>query len=137
MTEPSWAGSWWSWFKSPWAISSDLHRDVAALRVIAQSHTEKLNNITREITTMGAREDAAYQQLSADIQTVKDGWAALVAERDALKEALQNADANAAAQVQAALDTDSDIDAAKVEAADAALASLVAPAPGADTDPNA
>lgn len=137
MTEPSWAGSWWSWFKSPWAISSDLHRDVAALRVIAQSHTEKLNHITREITTMGAREDAAYQQLSADIQTVKDGWAALVAERDALKEALQNADANAAAQVQAALDTDSDIDAAKVEAADAALASLVAPAPGADTDPNA
>jgi hypothetical protein len=137
VTEPSWAGSWWSWFKSPWAISSDLHRDVAALRVIAQSHTEKLNHITREITTMGAREDAAYQQLSADIQTVKDGWAALVAERDALKEALQNADANAAAQVQAALDTDSDIDAAKVEAADAALASLVAPAPGADTDPNA
>lgn len=73
---------------------------------------------------MAAREDAAYEKLNATILTVKDGWASLVAERDALKAALEASDANAAAQVQAALDADSEVDAGKVEAADAALAEI-------------
>lgn len=90
----------------------------------------KLDNLIRKVDRMAAREDAAYEKLSASIQTVKDGWASLVAERDQYKAALEAADANQAAAVQAALDADSDVDAGKVEAADAALAELVAvPAP--------
>lgn len=90
----------------------------------------KLDELIRKVDRMAAREDAAYEKLNASIQTVKDGWASLVAERDQYKAALESADADKAAAVQAALDADSEVDAAKVEAADAALAELVpAPAP--------
>lgn len=118
-----------SWFSDYFCPDvSDLHRDIAALRLIADAQTVTLHKIRKELLIMAAREDAAYEALTATILTVKDGWASLVAERDALKEALENADANAAAQVAAALEADSDVDAAKVEAADAALAELVVPA---------
>ena len=90
----------------------------------------KIDTLIRKVDRMAAREDAAYEKLNASIQTVKDGWASLVAERDALKAALESADADAAVRVQEALDADSEVDAGKVEAADAALAELVAtPAP--------
>jgi hypothetical protein len=108
-------------------VLSNIELDVAALRVAGLEQKTISNTVLKELRAMGAREDAAYEKLAADIQTVKDGWGSLVAERDALKAALENADADAAAQVQAALDADSDVDAAKVEAADAALADLVAP----------
>lgn len=119
--------SWFTDFFWPANKLSDLERDIASLRVIADSHTITLHTIKREAREMAAREDAAYEALNATILTVKDGWASLVAERDALKAALENADAAAAAQVAAALEADSSVDAAKVEAADAALAELVAP----------
>lgn len=105
----------------------NLQHDVARIVAITLGNSIRLNNLHKEITAMAAREDSAYADLNATILTVKEGWASLVAERDALKAALEAADANAAAQVQAALDADSDVDAAKVEAADAALAGLVTP----------
>jgi hypothetical protein len=108
-------------------VLSNIELDVAALRVAGLEQKTISNTVLKELRAMGAREDAAYEKLAADIQTVKDGWGSLVAERDALKAALESADADAAAQVQAALDADSEVDAAKVEAADAALADLVAP----------
>src|SRR5688500_16364189 len=114
----------WLWLRQ---ILYDLAADLTSIRRAVSGHSGDLTTIKKEIRAMAAREDAAYEKLAADIATVKDGWASLVAERDALKTALENADANAAAQVQAALDADSDVDAAKVEAADAALAELVAP----------
>jgi len=78
---------------------------------------------------MGAREDAAYAKLGDTINTIKDGWAAKDAEIRVLREQLANADADAQARVEAALEADSDVDAGKVEAADSALAELVAVAP--------
>lgn len=104
----------------------NLQYDIARIVAITLGNTARLNRIEKELTAMAAREDQAFSDLNATIQTVKEGWASLIAERDALKAALEAADADAAAQVQAALDADSDVDAAKVEAADAALAELVA-----------
>lgn len=112
--------SWWRTFTSPWRVEHVVTVDIP-------------NQLKSMEALMGAREDAAYEKLNATILTVKDGWASLVAERDALKAALEDADADAAAQVAAALDADSDVDASKVEAADSALAELVAvaePEPG-------
>lgn len=108
-------------------VLSNIELDVAALRVAGLEQKTVTNTVLKEIRAMGAREDQAYAKLSADIQTVKDGWASLVAERDQWKAAAEAAGADVAAQVQAALDADSEVDAAKVEAADAALADLVAP----------
>jgi len=112
--------SWFDRWLCPTPRQSNLEALVAKVLF-------KVSKLEERVIAMGAREEAAYAKLSADIQTVKDGWASLVAERDALKEALENADADAAAQVAAALEADSEVDAAKVEAADAALAELVAP----------
>ena len=119
-----------SWFERRWwplAALSDVQADVAAIRVMVGMIVDANRVIIERLDDMGAREDAAYAKLAEDIQKVKDGWASLVAERDALKQALEEADANKAAAVQAALDADSEVDASKVEAADAALAELVVP----------
>lgn len=111
----------------------DLQRDLARLLSATLGNTARLNHLRKEIATMAAREDQAYANLNASIQTVKDGWSSLVAERDALKAALEEENATRAQAVQDALDADSEVDAAKVEAADAALNELVAqPAPGHD-----
>lgn len=71
---------------------------------------------------MGAREDAAHDNLNATIETVKAGWAALQAENANLKSQLDAAAVN----YQAQLDADSEADAAKIEEADAKLAELTA-----------
>jgi hypothetical protein len=123
----------WLWLRH---TLFDLAGDAAATRIVLLDITAQLKTIKREVRAMAAREDAAYEKLNATILTVKDGWASLVAERDALKEALENADAEAATRVQAALDADSDVDAGKVEAADAALAELASqPAPEPEPTP--
>ena len=116
---------WLVWGKD---AVSDIERDTTAMKL-------KLDQIQKELKIMGAREDAAYAALSEKIDTVKAGWASLVAERDALKAALENADADAAAQVQAALDADSEVDAGKVEAASSALDELVATPPPVEPEP--
>lgn len=108
-------------------VLAAIQIDAAATRQAVNTIIRKVDQLSKEVELMGAREDAAYAALSEKIDTVKAGWASLVAERDALKAALENADADAAAQVQAALDADSDVDAGKVEAAGAALDELVAP----------
>jgi hypothetical protein len=85
---------------------------------------------------MTAREDAAWAQQATDIQSVKDGWAALQAQVADLQAQL----AAAGVAQQAALDADSLEDAAKVEAGNAALESLTNAAPVAEpvpVDPNA
>lgn len=83
---------------------------------------------------MAVREDAAWEKNAADLAAVKEGWDALVASNTAkdgqivaLQAALDAANAGTDAAVQAALDVDSDADAGKVEAANAALESLLAP----------
>jgi hypothetical protein len=104
------------------------------LNVIERALTVGIPNLLHKMeAAMAAREDAAYDKLNATIATVKDGWGSLVAERDRYKAALEAADANQAAAVAAALEADSDVDAGKVEAADAALAELV-PAPSSEPD---
>lgn len=105
------------------ALSDELLRflnvadDITAIRTA-------LEGLDRKLDAMSEREDAAYAQLNSTIQTVKDGWASLVAERDQYKAALEQADAEKAQAVADVLAADSDVDAAKVEAADAALAEL-------------
>lgn len=105
---------------------------VMAIRYDITRLAQQQHKILEELKAMAAREEAAYVKLSADIATVKEGWAALVASNAAkdtriaeLEAALAAADPTAA--VAAALELDSDADAAKVEAADATLAALVAP----------
>jgi hypothetical protein len=127
--------SWLDYFTWPNAAISDIERDMAIVKPAVLEQKTILNTVLKEIRAMGAREDQAYEKLAADIQTVKDGWASLVAERDQWKAAAEAAGADVAAQVQAALDADSDVDAGKVEAADAALADLLPPAPPADQPP--
>jgi hypothetical protein len=127
--------SWLDYFTWPNAAISDIERDMAIVKPAVLEQKTILNTVLKEIRAMGAREDQAYEKLAADIQTVKDGWASLVAERDQWKAAAEAAGAEVAAQVQAALDADSDVDAGKVEAADAALADLLPPAPPADQPP--
>jgi len=101
------------------------------LRTLAEIH-ETVSRLPARLDQMEARmaerEDAAYANLTATIQTVKDGWAAQLAKIAALEAALAEADAEQAAAVADALAADSEFDAAKVEAADAALAELTAPA---------
>lgn len=125
------------WLAAPWRDLSDIARDLAFLCVAASEQKALLRHITKELANMAEREDAAYEKLYATITTVKDGWASLVAERDALKAALEDADADKAAAVQAALDADSNVDAEKVEAADAALADLIPPAEEPPAEPEA
>jgi len=99
----------------------DIADDIAAIRAAVE--VEIPNKLREMETRMSEREDAAYEHLTVTIQAVKDGWSALIAERDALKAALEQAGVDAAAVLEA----DSQADAAKVEAADAALAELVTP----------
>lgn len=83
-----------------------------------------IKNLLLEMETrMTAREDASYEALNADIETVKTGWAALQAENANLREQL----VAAGQDFQAKLDEDSNADADKVDAADAALKSLTVP----------
>lgn len=100
-------------------ILSDLQRDVIAARVALMDQSKSINNITRELTKMAEREDAAWARQAELIQSVKDGYSALVAERDAWKKAAEDAGA--------ALEADSLADAEKVEAGNAALEELVSP----------
>lgn len=98
---------------------------------------------------MTAREDAAFAALTDNVDAVADGWAALLAENAVLKAAVANADQATQDAVAAALDADSDVDAGKVEAANAILGPLRLPvdnggggepAPGdggGEPDPNA
>lgn len=87
----------------------------------------RLAGLKRKLDDMAEREDAAYARQAELIQSVKDGWGSLVTENAALKEALENADADAARRVQEALDADSNVDAGKVEAANSALDELLNP----------
>jgi hypothetical protein len=67
----------------------NLQHDVARLVAITLGNSIRLNNLQKEMAAMAAREDQAYADLNATILTVKEGWASLVAERDALKAALE------------------------------------------------
>lgn len=107
-----------SWFTLP--------RDIAALRLIADSNTITLHTIKKELKAMGAREDAADARTAELIELIRVGSAAKDAEIAQLREALANADANALAMVDEALAADSETDAAKKEAGNAALEELVA-----------
>ncbi len=108
------------------------------------SHTQRIRRaVVHEIpaklremeSRMANREQAAYENLTATIQSVQSGWTALVAERDQYKAALEQADADEAAAVAAALEADSEYDADRIEAADAALADLVAQPPAEGGEP--
>lgn len=124
----------WLWWGKD--AVSDIQADTAATRISVNTLFRKLDQLSKDVKTMGAREDAAYAALSAKIDTVKEGWAVLVASNAAkdtriaeLESALADADATAAANLAVALDADSEADAAKVEGAAAALDDLIAPAP--------
>jgi hypothetical protein len=112
----------------PEDILSDLQRDVMAIRIALMDQSTSIIEIKRELTTMTEREDAAWARQAELIQSVKDGYSALVTERDAWKKAAEDAGA--------ALESDSLADAEKVEAANAALEELVAqPAPTPEPTP--
>lgn len=122
----------WLWWGK--AAVSDIQADTAATRISVDSLFRKIDQLSKDVKTMGDREDAAYAALSGKIDTVKEGWAVLVASNAAkdtriaeLEAALATADADAAAELAAALEADSEGDAVKVEAAGAALDELVAP----------
>lgn len=96
-------------------------------RLAQRRHEEIMNELYKLGDQMSEREDAARARQLELVQAVKDGWASLVAERDQWKAAAEAAGADVAAQVQAALDADSEVDAEKVEAANTALDELVNP----------
>lgn len=125
-------------FLRSWSDRDKLRKiEVDVDRLVAWAATAPtLQDLHHMEERMSAREDADYVKLNADIQAVKDGWAALVAQvaaltadNQTLRDALANADAAQSAAVEAALTADSETDADKIEAADTALAELLPPAP--------
>lgn len=131
----------WLW---PRKALSDIAADVIAIRMTTENNTLTLRNLKKEIQIMADREDASFEKLTADLTAVAAGWgvltasnAQLVDENAQLRAALESADADKAAAIASALDTDSEADADKVDAADAIIAGLVPPAdqPPADEPP--
>lgn len=125
--------SWLDYIRWPREAISDLQRDAIAIRMTLQEMKTTGETNLKEIREMAVREDAAWEKNAADLASVKEGWDALVASNTAkdgqivaLQAALDAANAGTDAAVQAALDVDSDADAGKVEAANAALESLLA-----------
>ena len=94
----------------------------------------KLDQLQKDVKIMGAREDAAYARQEELIGLVKEGSAAKDAKIAALEAELANADADALARVEAALEADSEFDADKLERGNAALEELVA-APQPEPEP--
>lgn len=129
-----------SWFTDlfwPANALSDLQRDIAALRLVADSNTVTLVRIQKEIKNMSDNEAAALAKLTDDLTKVVAGWqakddliAALRADLATAQTALASADADKAAAVQDALTADDAADAAAIDAADAIVAGLVSPPAG-------
>lgn len=126
---------WRSWVKR---TLKNIRTDAAVERAEARMrHSEimiKLNQLSGRLDIMAAREDAAWEKQAADVAAVKAGWDTLVASNAAkdqqitdLQAALEAAGGDVQAQIDAALEVDSEGDAVKVEAANAALEALTAP----------
>lgn len=116
------------------SIRSDAAAERAEARVRHQEVMTKLSQITERLDIMAAREEAAWEKHAADVAAVKAGWDTLVASNAAkdqriadLEAALEAAGGDVQAQIDAALEVDSEGDAVKVESANAALESLLAP----------
>lgn len=114
----------WLWWGKD--AVSDIQADAAATRQSVNTVIRKIDQLQRDVKIMGAREDAAFARQEELIGLVKEGSAAKDAKIAALEAELANADADAQARVDAALEADSEFDADKVEAGNAALAELVA-----------
>jgi len=115
-------------------IRSEAAAERAEARVMHDEVMVKLSQITERLDIMAAREDAAWEKQAADVAAVKAGWDTLVASNTAkdqriadLEAALEAAGGDVQAQIDAALGVDSESDAVKVEAANAALEGLLAP----------
>lgn len=117
---------WLHWGKS---AVSQIEADAAATRMVANSVLVKVIQLEKDVKLMGAREDAAFARQEELIGLVKEGSAAKDAKIAALEAELANADADAQARVDAALEADSEFDADKIEAGNSALEELVAPEP--------
>lgn len=126
--------SWFTDFFWPAAALSDIRAELAAIRMIADSHTITLHTIKKEIRIMSENEAAALAKLEADLNTVVAGWAAkdaqiaaLQADLATVQAALASADADKAAAVADALTADDAADTVAIDAADAIVANLVNP----------
>jgi hypothetical protein len=82
--------SWWQQFTSPWRVE----------RAVTVGIQIKLDALEAR---MSAREDETRAELSAAIDGALGAYDAVVAERDQYKAALEQADANQAAAVAAAV----------------------------------
>lgn len=120
--------AWSDWLIWPRRALSNIEADTASLRLSVNNLIRRSDTIQKEIQIMATREELAWSDFSAKIETIKQGWAAKDAEIANLRAQLANAGADTANQVQAALDADSAVDATKVEAANVALDELVVPA---------
>jgi hypothetical protein len=111
---------------------SALHEDVRLL--IAADIPTRLTAMEARMT---AAESAAHDQLRADIETVGEGWAALVATNAILTAAVANADQATRDAVAAAIEADDTADTTKIDAAAARLRELTIapPASGASGTP--
>jgi predicted nuclease with TOPRIM domain len=134
----NWLRDLWCRFFWPREAISNIQLDVVTIlaetRMMHEATTAKQNQTLERLDNMAAREDAAWEKQAADVAAVKEGWDALVASNSAkdqqisdLQAALEAAGGDVQAQIDAALDVDSEGDAAKVESANAALESLLAP----------
>jgi len=111
------------WFDHMWcpcAATSELEALVTKVLL-------KVSKLEERVIKLGAREDAADARFVELIELVKAGSAAKDAEIARLRDELANADADALARVDAALAADSEGDADKKEAGNAALEELAAP----------
>ena len=115
-------------------IRSEAAAERAEARMMHEEVMVKLSQITGRLDIMAAREDAAWEKQAADVAAVKAGWDTLVASNAVkdqriadLEAALEAAGGDVQAQIDAALEVDSEGDAVKVEAANAALEALTAP----------
>lgn len=114
----------WLWWGKE--AVSDIQADAAATRLAVNTAIRKIDQLQKDVQIMAEREDQAWASFNSKVEIIKQGWAAKDAEIANLRAQLENAGVDTQNQVQAALDADSAVDAAKVEAADAALAELIA-----------
>jgi len=110
------------WLDGFLALPASVRTVSAQLEALAAQMREMEQRMT-------AAESAAWDKFSADLASVRDGWAAKDAQIAVLQAALADAGTQAQAQVAAALEQDAAFDAVKITQADAALASLLGSGP--------
>lgn len=127
---------WQEWARAPFAALDSMQADLTAIRESVTGLPARLSQLEGFIV---ATEQETRQQLSSAITGALGAYDAVVLERDRLKAALEQADADAAARVATALETeaadDAEFNQSKVEELRRLQPTVTAPGEAAAPEP--